>query len=99
MQSRFLQVRPGSVGAIVRILESDSTCPEGLTDTIRAGQPINLDAPRSAEAAAYDGESATVGGYLLALCRDKFENGLAGWSEFVALGALAADVENANERT
>ncbi|MDQ6807186.1 MAG: hypothetical protein M3065_20045, partial [Actinomycetota bacterium] len=69
---------------------------DGLTATIKAGEPIDLVAPRSDEAAAHDGQSPTIAGYLLVLIRDIFESGFGGdWDQFVALGSLAVDVEAA----
>jgi hypothetical protein len=101
-----LTVRPELVPATLRLLDQDrmpddwTIGPERdvmidrLMDAIQAGERINLAAPRSTSAAEHDGQSPTVAGYLLALIHDRFTLGqLSDWSEFVAMGALAADIE------
>jgi hypothetical protein len=101
-----LLVRPDIAPAWLRMLDQDripddwTIGPERdaiidrLTDAIQAGEPIDLATPRSSEAAAHDGQSPTVAGYLIALVRDKFTLGdLGDWRQFIALGALAADIE------
>ncbi len=93
-QTVGLMVRPTIAPAVVRLLERDTLSPEGLIEAIREGEPIDLAAPRSAEAAEFDGEDATVAGYFRALCRDKFLiGGIADLHELIALGTLAADIE------
>ena len=67
-----------------------------LITAIEAGEPINLVAPRSTKAAAHGRQSPTTAGYLLGLIRNRFNNRDAGdWHEFIALGALAVDIEAA----
>jgi hypothetical protein len=95
MQAHIMQVRPEIASEVVRILEQDGQAPEGLLDAVRAGT-IDLAAPRSAEEAAHDGQAATAAGYLLGLIRDTFLlKQLGDWRQFVALGALAVDIEAA----
>jgi hypothetical protein len=87
-------IQPEITLALVRVLEEDRAS-DRLVHAISRGRGIDLSARRSAEAAAHDGQSPTVAGYLLGLIRDKFSNGIRDWDEFVALGALAADIEAA----
>ncbi len=103
-----LVVRPEIAPAWLRMLEQDrmpddwTVGPERdvtidhLTTAIQAGKPIDLAASRSASESEHDGQSRTTGGYLLGLIRDKFINrDWRDWREFIALGALAVDIEAA----
>jgi hypothetical protein len=94
MQGHIMQVRPEIAPEVMRILKQDGQSPEGLVDAVRVGT-IDLAAPRSAEEAAWDGQAPTTAGYLRGLIRDAHMNGFADFSEFVALGALAVDIEAA----
>jgi hypothetical protein len=82
--------------AILTVLEHDSDSPaypDGLIETIRAGDPVDLMQARSLAAAEHDGQAPTVAGYLLGLIRDRFSLGhMTDLRELVALGALASDV-------
>jgi hypothetical protein len=103
---RLVVVRPEIAGAWLQILEQNRPDPgdtiaaeqdaltDRLTAAIRGGDPIDLSEPRSTEAAAHDGEDPTVAGYLIGIARDKFLVGdLGDWRQFIALGALAVEIE------
>jgi hypothetical protein len=82
---------------ILNVLEHDADSPaypDGLIESIRNGDPVDLMQSRSAAAAEHDGQTPTVAGYLMGLVRDRFSLGhVTDLREFVALGLLAADVE------
>jgi hypothetical protein len=103
-------IRPEIGPAVMRMLDQDrmpddwTLGPErdrvidSLLTAIKAGDPIDLEAPRSSEAAEHDGGTPTVGGYLLGLVRDRFLTGALGdWDQFIAIGALAVDIEAASQ--
>jgi hypothetical protein len=101
-------VRPEISAAVLCVLDQDrmpddwtigverDAIIDRLMTAIKAGTSIDLAASRSAEAAAHDGGSRTIAGYLLALIRDKFiVRDLGDWHQFIALGSLAVDIEAA----
>lgn len=99
-------VRPHLAPRVLRALEEDRGGPDNpviaaervalvdrLTKAIRATEPIDLAESRSLAVSEHDGQSPTTAGYLLGLIRDRFASGISEWDDFVALGALAADLE------